>query len=230
MKYFKLVWLHILLAVFCLILFWSPGTNAEENEKNVCFRWAFGAMVGAENDRRLVAITRDTMLKGGDQIKMLVELKKKCFVYLLYHSAEKEVHMLFPYEIQQFDTDYKMREKYYIPQGTGWFELDANVGRESFYLLASARRLVRLETLVGSYTSADPGKKPELAKQILGEIRKLKKAHRKFTTTAERPVAIGGNVRGIKKDKVVRTPDLDPIAAVVSATDFYSKTFTIDHQ
>ncbi|MCD6296302.1 MAG: hypothetical protein J7M30_04020 [Deltaproteobacteria bacterium] len=83
---------------------------------------------------------------------------------------------------------------------------------------------------MGDYTSADPGKKPELAKQILSEIRKLKKANRKFTTDAERPVAIGGNVRGIKKDKVVLTPDIDPIAAVVSATDFYSKTFTIDHQ
>ncbi len=195
MKYFKLAWPHILLAVFCLVLFWSQRTNAEEKEKNVCFRWALNATVGSENDRRLVAMTWDTILKGGDQIKMHVELKKKCFVYSLYHRAENEIHMLFPYEIQQFDIDYKILEKYSIPREAGWFELDANMGRESFYLLASPRRLVWLETLTGSYTFAGPGSKRELAKQILVETLKIKKAHRQFATTPERPVAIGGNVR-----------------------------------
>ena len=133
MKYFRLPWLSILLISFCLSLLWSPRARTEQKEeKNICFHWAFGAMVGSENDRRLVAITRDTTLKTGDQLKLLVELKKKCFVYLIYHSGQDELHMLFPYETSQFSKDPETGKKYYIPRGTSWFELDEKTGIETF--------------------------------------------------------------------------------------------------
>ena len=231
MKYFRLASLASLLFVFCLVAFMSLWANAEQNEEeNVCFRWAFGAMVGPVSDRRLVAITRDTTLKTGDQLKMLVELKKKCFVYLIYHSAQDEMHMLFPYKVQQFTLDYETLKKYYIPKDEKWFELDEDAGQETFYLLASAQRLIGLEALLGKYKSAEAVKKRGLIKQILAEIRKIKKQHRRFTTPAERPVPIGGSVRGVTKDKLIYFPDIDPIAAEVSATNFYSRTFTIEHQ
>jgi hypothetical protein len=219
-----------------LILFVFLSDNptdarSEQNEQNlVCFRWAFGAMIGAENDRRLVAITSDTMLKTGDQLKMLVELQKKCFVYLIYHTGQDELQMLFPYEIKQFSSDYELYKKYYIPQGDRWFELDEDVGQETFYLLASAKRLFGLEALLNVYGSAGVVKKREIAKQILAEISKEKRRHKKFATSAERPVTIGGSVRGIIKDKKTHAPDIDPIAAEVNAPNFYSRTFTIEHQ
>ena len=135
-----------ILILFGFLLFDNQkNTRAEQNKQDiVCFRWAFGAMIGSKNDRRLVAITRDTRLKTGDQLKMLVELQKKCFVYLIYHTGQDELHMLFPYEIQQFTSDYKLFKKYYIPQGDKWFEFDEDVGQETFYLLASAQRLFGL--------------------------------------------------------------------------------------
>ena len=221
-----------ILILFGFLLFDNQkNIRAEQNKQDlVCFRWAFGAMIGSKDDRRLVAITRDTRLKTGDQLKMLVELQKKCFVYLIYHTGQDELHMLFPYEIQQFTSDYKLLRKYYIPQGDKWFELDEDVGQETFYLLASAQRLFRLEALLGEYKSAEAVKKRALAKQILVEIRKEKKQHRKFATSAERPVTIGGSVRGVIKDKKTRSPDIDPIAAEVNAPNFYSRTFTIEHQ
>ncbi|MBW1910960.1 MAG: DUF4384 domain-containing protein, partial [Deltaproteobacteria bacterium] len=179
MKNFKLTSMIFLLVCFCLALLECPTINAEQNEKkNICFRWAFGAMVGSENDRRLVAITRDTTLKTGDQLKLFVELKKKCFVYLIYCSGQNELHMLFPYEIQQFTADYETRKKYYIPQGTKWFELDENIGLETFYLLASAQRLIGLEALMEKYKCADPVNKRKLVKDVLSEIRKIRKRYR----------------------------------------------------
>lgn len=231
MRYLKSSLLSLLLIVFCVVLSGNPGANAEQKgDKNVCFRWAFGAMVGPKNDRRLVAITRDTKLTTGDQLKMLVELQKKCFVYVIYHTRQDEVHLLFPYDIQQFATEYILFKKYYIPQGNMWFELDENIGSETFYLLASAQRLIKLEALFKTHASADPVKKHELAKQILAEIRTIKRRYRKFTTIAERPVPIGGTVRGTTKEEKTRCPDIDPIAAEVSASTFYSRTFTIDHR
>jgi len=203
---------------------------SEEGEKKVSFRWAFGAMVGADNDRRLVAVTRDTVLKTGDQLKMLVELKERCFVYLFYHTGEGEVAMLFPYDLKQFDTNYQTLKKYYIPQGKRWFVLDEEIGLETFYLLASANRLVALESLYMEYIGPDTKRKPGIAEKILKKIRQIKKKHRKFATSAERPIPIGGNVRGIKTRPGEHSPDIDSIAAEGSSTHFYSRTFTIDHQ
>jgi hypothetical protein len=225
----------ILVAILILSGFFifdnQKNSRAEQNKQDlVCFRWAFGAMIGSKNDRRLVAITRDTILKTGDQLKMLVELQKKCFVYLIYHTGQDELHLLFPYDIGQFTSDYDLFKKYYIPQGDMWFELDEDVGHETFYLLASARRLFGLEALLEEYKAAEAVMKRELAKKILVKIRKEKKRHRKFTTSAERPVTIGGSVRGVIKDKKTRSPDIDPIAAEVNAPNFYSRTFTIEHQ
>jgi hypothetical protein len=231
MKFFRLGRLPFLLVVFCLVLFFSPRANADqEKEKNVCFRWAFGAMVGPENDRRFVAITRDTTLRTGDKLKLLVELKKECFVYLIYHSGQDDVFMLFPYELKQFSTDYKTAKKYFIPQDNKWFELDGNVGLETFYLLASATRLNELEELFEKHKTEGAIDKQGHAKKILAQIRKIKKRYRKLTTDAERPVQIGGSVRGTKKGKEIIPLDFDAIAAEVSAHNFYSRTFTIEHQ
>jgi len=231
MKYFKQSWLLFFVIAFYLLVFMSPGAKAEQKgDKNVRFRWAFGAMIGPKNDRRLVAITRDTTLKTGDQLKMFVELKKKCFVYVIYLSGQDEMELLFPYELAQFATDYETSRKYYVPKEDMWFELDKNAGRETFYLLASAKRLTGLEALLGGYKRAKADNKLALAEKIVAEIRNIKKRNRKFTTAVERPVQIGGNVRGIDKDKKRSSPDIDPIAAEVSATNFYGRTFTIDHQ
>jgi hypothetical protein len=43
-------------------------------------------------------------------------------------------------------------------------------------------------------------------------------------------VQIGGILRGVKKEQKRSSPDLNPIAAEVTATNFYGRTFTIDHK
>jgi len=231
MKYLKSASLIVLLVASCLLLSLNPKANAGQKEdKGVSFRWAFGAIVGPEDDRKLVAITRDTELKTGDQIKMYLELEEKCFVYVFYRGPQDEVRMIFPYNARQFDTDYKTSTRYYIPRGNKWFKMDENGGTERFYLLASAKRLTELEMVYGKYGSADPGRKQALAKQVLVKIREIKKRYRKFTTVAERPVAIGGNVRGINVGGAGPAFDISTLAVEITATNFFSRTFTIDHK
>ena len=232
MKRFLSNYSALLLAIFLFLLFSTRGDVIAEQkgEDAVSFRWAFGAMVGQKGDRRLVAITRDTVLKTGDRLKLLLQLKNRCFVYLFYRTVEDDIFLLFPYTLQQFDTDYKTEKKYYIPKGGTWFELDRNVGLETFYLLASAKRLLKLETLYKEHCSISDKKKKDLTSQLLSEIRKIKRKHRKLASPAERPIAIGGNVRGVVKDEQSAFPDIDPIASEVSTSNFYGKTFTIDHK
>jgi hypothetical protein len=231
MKRFELVFLICLLGAICIALSLIPSIGAEEKEgKNVRFRWALGAIVGPKNDRRLVAITRATVLKTGDELKMLVELQSSCFVYVIYYSKKDEIELLFPYKLEQFTKDYEASKKYYIPKGDMWFRLDKDVGRETFYLLASAKRLSGLESVLEKYQLAEKAKRDALVKEILNEIRVIKRQNRKFTTVAERPVRLGGGVRGTAIDKKQFPPDIDPIANEISTDNFYCRTFTIDHQ
>jgi len=222
----------VFLPVFFHVFFWgNPGIGAEMREgKNVCFHWAFGAMVGPENDRKLIPITRDTTLKTGDKLKLLVVLQKKCFIYLIHRSGQDEISLLFPYDLGQFGTDYETLKTYYIPRGDKWFELDEKVGIERFYLLASAQRFHELEELYNQYVTVGPLKRRELANRIFLEIRKIKRRHKKLTTTVERPITIGGNLRGVSEEKGEHLPDIASISREIFSVNFYSRTFTIDHR
>ncbi len=231
MNRFSIHWPSLLLAVPLFLLVGMRGDviGKQQAGDEIVFRWAFGAMVGPANDRRLVAITRDTVLKTGDRLKMLLQLKSQCFVYLFYRTAEDEIHLLFPYSLDLFESDYQTDVKYYIPRGEAWFELDDNIGPETFYLLASAGRLRRLEELYRMYHSGTEEERKEIAEKFFAEIRSLKNRHRILASPAERPIHIGGTLRGGIEGRHTSFPDIDPIASEVSSSGFYSKTFTIEH-
>jgi hypothetical protein len=214
--------LGILLLLGAAIVAPPDRTNVwAQEDANVSFRWAFGAQISSENPPKLLPITQDTTLKTGDQLKMLVELQKPCFVYVIHHGPQGEVHWLFPNGLQQLDNDYHTGKRYNIPPGDGWLRLDNQVGQEMFYLLASAERLPDLERLLSSYATASQTEQPQLATNILTEIRAVKKRYRQFATLAERPVPIAGNLRG---------PEIADFAVAITANNFYSKTFTIEHR
>ena len=103
MKRFLSINMALLLAISLFSLFSTREDVIGEQkvEDAVSFRWAFGAMVGSKDDRRLVAITRDTVLKTGDRLKLLLQLKNRCFVYLFYRTATDEIYLLFPYTLEK---------------------------------------------------------------------------------------------------------------------------------
>ena len=214
-------------------LFFSNTEYARAEQEctgKVCFSWAFGAIVGSGGKGKLIEITRDTELKSGDQLKMLIRLKQECFVYVFYYSAQGKFYMLFPYSLDQFSTDYILSKKYYIPQGKFVFELDDNVGYEKFYLIASVRRLSELENLYGSYGSAETYKRPDFLKNIIDEIKQLRKQQRKLTSEAERPLTNLGPIRAHIVDGETEFARLDKIATEYNAKDFFAKTITINHK
>lgn len=201
-----------------------------KEEGNVAFKWAFGVAVGEGEGRTLTSITKDTALKSGDDLKMVVQLQNNCFVYVLYLSSTGELDLLFPYDVKQFKNDYSQGRNYYIPEGRSWFTLDKNLGRETFYLVASKSRLHDLESKVEKYRAAKASTKANLAKDVVAEIRDLKKRYKSYATLAERPISIGGNVRGKPTGADAPRPDVADIAVEIVANNFYSKTFTIEHQ
>jgi hypothetical protein len=193
----------------------TASAQASDEDK-VSFVWAFEALVAEGKVTKQVSVKEDMMLKTGDQLKMFVELRKPCFVYVIHHGAGGEIQRLFPYDIQQFTTDYQTSKIYEIPPNDAWFRINEQVGLETFYLLASGQRLTDLEQLLATYAAAQQAEQPLAATNILAELRNLLKQHR-ASAKPGRPVPIAGNMRkGIE-------------GVEITAPQFYIETFTIEH-
>src|SRR4030095_2083551 len=195
-----------------------PGTASSQasEEDKVGFVWAFEALVAEGNVTKQVPIKEDMKLKTGDQLKMFVELRKPCFVYVIHHGASGEIQRLFPYDIQQFTTDYQTSKIYEIPPNDGRFRINEQAGLETVYLAASPQRLTDLEQLLATYDAAQPAEQSLAATNILTELRNLLKQHRSSMKPG-RPVPIAGNMRkGIE-------------GVEITAPQFHIETFTIEH-
>ncbi|HEY7494511.1 MAG TPA: DUF4384 domain-containing protein [Candidatus Tectomicrobia bacterium] len=211
------VYIQVVMVVSLMIpgLRGTASAQASDEDK-VSFVWAFEALVAEGKITKQVSVKEDMTLKTGDQLKMFVELRKPCFVYVIHHGARGEIQRLFPYDIQQFTTDYQTSKIYEIPPHDAWFRINEQAGRETFYLLASGQRLTDLEQLLATYTAGQPAEQPLAATNILAELRNLLKQHRSSVKPG-RPVPIAGNMRkGIE-------------GVEITAPQFYIETFTIEH-
>jgi len=218
--------------VFLLVVFfmWSGVSWCADDQGMVKFLWAFGALRQSGTDLKLETIGSRSVLKTGDQLKMMVSLESECFVYVIHHSSQDTIKMMFPFTLKQISEDYQQHRKYFIPEGDRWFQLDQQVGPETFYLLASTRRLENLERLFQQYEGAEPSRRVQINGQVLHELGSLKKQHRELVATAERPETIGGVVRGFEKAQGMNPPDISVVAREISGPGFVFRTFTIDHQ
>ncbi len=206
----------------------AADERAAQKDPEVEFRWAFATSGPGLGDP--VPVKQDTALKSGDQLKMMVELRKKCFVYVFHYNPKDGLKLLFPYTLAQFESDYRPERKYYIPRGDAWFKLDNNPGRESFYLVASPKRLADLEKDYLRCESGSPAERAEASKVVLDRIRALRKEHREFTSPAERPVPIGGAVREIIPGEGPKRMDISSFADEIASTGFVARTYTIEHK
>ncbi len=201
----------------------------QADQPNISFEWSFAALIGPS--KNVVTITRDTILQSGEELKMMIKLNKECFVYLVYYGSQGEVELLFPYSLKQLQDDYITGKNYYIPRGREWLKLDNNTGKERFFLLASNIRLLNLESLLSEYYAVgDISRKKEIAEKIVTEIRETRKNYASYATLAEKPITIGGNIRSTETIEERRRIDIADFAIEINAKNFYSKTFTIDHQ
>ena len=208
----------------------AKDTSGRSSDPEVIFRWAFAATSGQDAQRSMLPVTQDMALKSGDQLKMMVELERRCFVYIFHHNQQDGVKMLFPYALQQFEDDYQPNRRYYIPRGDAWFRLDKNPGREEFYLIASAKRLDELEKAYLRYNSAEPASKAETARALVDQIKELGREHRELTSPAERPVPIGGALRSVEKVEDPNRFDIAAFADEVLSSGFVARTYTIEHK
>ncbi|MHC1727596.1 MAG: DUF4384 domain-containing protein [Syntrophobacteraceae bacterium] len=206
----------------------APATEKEKKELKI--RWAFGAVRSASPAPRVEPVTMGMLLSSGDKLKMMIEIRNKCFVYVIHNNAQGEVSMLFPYALKQFETDYQPARKYYVPKGEAWFQLDGRTGRETFYLIASDQRLLDVEYMYEKYVSAESDRRRELAGQMLAELDNIRGQHLASSGQGE-VLAKSQNIqRGFERATGADPYEIAGLATEIAFGSIYSEKFIIDHR
>jgi hypothetical protein len=217
--------------VVILILVLSAGAYAQSRpgKSELNFLYAFGAQTGAQAGGKIIPVQNETTLRSGDRLKLFVEPKAELYFYLVHLSSQGDLTPLFP--VDSKPARIAPGSQVFLPEGSQWYELDAHPGAEKFFMLVSAERLERLEELCGRHvTLKDKSETQSSADAILDEIKRLRQKHKQLSAPAEKPVRIGGSVRGEQPSSSSAAPDVTPLAAEVTAAGFYSRTFSIDHR
>jgi len=215
-------------------LFLPEAACADAHESKIKFHWAFVALVGNGGNRVLEPIEGDTFLRSGDQFKMMVKLESHCYVYVIYRNAQDGVKLLFPYTLDQFEHNSLKHERHYIPTGDAWFERGRYVGRESFYLVASPVRLVKLEEFFVAYESADAVERSEIIREISLEIQNLKKQSREDSALkpwGRKPLLLDVPSVEREREPFNQKPDIATLSRQFVISDrAFVKRYNIHHQ
>jgi hypothetical protein len=220
------------IAVLLAVIFIASAVayaQTPAGKNDIGFLYAFGAYVGPQGKGKVVSVQNETTLRVGDRLKLFFEPKSDQYFYLLHISSQGELTPLFPAAAQPAKV--VRGTKMFIPADNNWFELDAHPGQEKFFLIATAERLDRLEELCARHTALK--NKADLqasADEILDEIKRLRQKNKQLSAPAEKPVRIGGSLRGQQPSSSPAVPDITSLAAEVTAPGFYSRTFSIEHR
>ena len=195
------------------------------------FKWALVARTDPEGKNKVVNIAKDALTKDfklnvspGDKIGVYIEPVENAYVYLYLLDSRKNLELIFPTSMNKstIQSEFTPRKGTYIPGKYEWFTFDENKGTETFYLIASKKRVTRLEELTKNYLDAVERDKELAMQKLLDEITGVKKDIA-FKTTLERPLSYGGIIRGLEID-------IARLAVEVEAENFYSKTIRVKHE
>ena len=187
-------------------------TLAEEPASDVLeVRWVMAGIEKDADPARPISISPEATLRTGDKIKMYLKA-----VQLIYPDSLPSEGLVSGTQLT-------------VPQGDQWFELDEQTGTETFHVLVSPTPLRSIETLYEDYRqrASDNGYP---AARIISAIERLRIQQRPLTSKAERPLSIGGTIRGAA-DKGAETTEnrLDRLAENIATANVFCRTYTIEH-
>lgn len=204
------------------------NTLAEEAPPDVLeVRWV---MAGIEKDAEPaspISISPEATLRTGDKIKMYLKAVHRCFFYLFYHNPEGQLRLIYPDSLPS--EGLASGTQLTVPQGDRWFELDEQTGTETFHVLVSPTPLHSIETLYEDYRKR-ASENGHSAARIIRAIERLRNQQRPLTSKAERPLSIGGTIRGASNTGVETMKDrLDRLAENITIANVFCRTYTIEH-
>jgi hypothetical protein len=220
----------MLLVYISAILLAATAFNTLAEEAASDFLEVRWVMAGIEKDAEpasLISISPEATLRTGDKIKMYLKAVHKCFFYLFYHNPEGQLRLIYPDSLPS--EGLASGTQLTVPRGDRWFELDEQTGTETFHVLVSPTPLHSIETLYEDYRKR-ASENGHSAARIIRAIERLRNQQRPLTSKAERPLSIGGTIRGASNTGVETTKDrLDRLAENITTANVFCRTYTIEH-
>jgi hypothetical protein len=226
----RAIFLHLLVTFsfsFGSVLIRAADANPKRAETNAAVKlyWAIGGY--AAKSGQYIAITNDTKLHSGDEIKMAVKLMQPGHLYLLHEDSTGSIHSLLRTPTPKGDSP-KLDSWQYIPAGPPWFKLDDKAGREKIVIVVSKTRLPQLEAALQKLEAASDRDKRAVSDALSSELRRLRRETLKLDGVADRVTTVGGTLRGNDLGSTTR-PDVSQFAMEVFSPSVFCKTITIDH-
>jgi hypothetical protein len=209
----------------------STGAIAFADESEVVdmidFRWV---MAGIEKDAaqfQLINVPPQAGLGSGDKLKMYLKTRSKCYFYLFHQDPDGRLTLLYPPSLPT--NGLVNGTLIMIPEDDQWFELDEQIGTETFHVIVSSMPLRSIETLYAEYLEQMHWNASALTR-LLSAIERLRRQQRPLTSKAERPLSIGGTIRGgMDKEPDTALKQMDRLAEDIAVTDTFCRTYTIEH-
>ena len=94
-----------------------------------------------------VSVTDGQTLTQSDNYKILIQSQTPCYIYIAQLDATGKMDPIFPSRFTQWRNPIQANMLYDIPTKTNWFYLDANVGVETIYFIASRNQRLDIERI-----------------------------------------------------------------------------------
>jgi hypothetical protein len=188
----------------------------------LALKWAF---IGLEKggQKRVIDFATSPTVRAGDRLQVYIEALTSAHIYIFLYDSNKDLTLLYPENPRAPAAPGGEEGGRILPGEDEWFAFDAAAGEEQFYLLASAKRLSRLEDLTAAWVKNQ--KSAEAKARVLEEIKAQRRLHSGLTAAVEKGVPMAGTFQSRAMG-----PEFLGEATLVEANGFYTRTLRLAHE
>lgn len=209
------VWLLAVIVV--LTIFTNNISTAGQT-----FEFSWAVLADTPHGQKPVDFTQQTPLGDGTTLQIFLEQKPGVFIYVYLVDSNGALELIFPEVLELYNSTVPADRIIRIPPGASRFEFTPPPGQEKLYIMASIRRLLKLEQLTEKYLQQPGDRKNRAA--VLQEMKKIRRQNSKLTQTTETSVPVAGTVRSGKQGRETFR------VTRVKAENFYSRILRISHE
>ncbi|THB73139.1 MAG: DUF4384 domain-containing protein [Desulfobulbaceae bacterium] len=215
-----------LIALLLICLFWT-GIADLHADAPVEFKWAL--LMDTPTGLSAVDFSSTPEIAKGATLQLYLKPEPSTYLYLFLLDSSNVFTPIFPGS-QNYYAHQDPGKEIRIPAGENRFTIVPPPGQEKFYLLASPKRLVKLEKLIDDYLYQPDSINTQA--ELFKEVRLIRRAHSKFKQFTETGMPVSGTRREIRGQGATRgSGDRETFVAThVSAVGFYSRILRVNHE
>ncbi len=212
--------------VYLLTLLLILPVPAISDDSFVDFKWAL-LRDSQDGGVRSIDFNTNPSVTNGDRLRFYFELMNSLYIYLYVLTSEHDLEPLFPASLKDYEVAPLPPGRLYIPKNNQRFLVQGAKGTETFHMLVSPKRLLKLEKQTRAYVKNknDPDRKADL----LDGIKTIKREYFQLTSRVKQGESILG-IMVSPRTKGNPANNEKFVTNHVKTGSFFGKTLTIDHR